>query len=118
MFGRGLGAAEHVAYQGLPHNEYLRLLVDGGLVGAALYAIAILIWIWRVLDVVRPAERRFVCALFLALGAYAFTDNVLIMPAGMIPFLYLAVMRVPSRRRVRRRRSQGRGLPARPAAAP
>jgi O-antigen ligase len=104
LFGRGLGAAEHGAsYHDLPHNEYLRLLVDGGLVGAALYGLAVLVWVWRVLDLIRPGERPFAWALFLALGAYAFTGNVLIMPAGILPFLYLAVMRTPSARRVRHR---------------
>jgi teichuronic acid biosynthesis protein TuaE len=116
LFGRGLGAAEHGTYHGLPHNAYLRLLVDGGLVGAALYGIAVLLWAWRVLEVVRPGERAFVGALFLALGAYAFTDNVLIMPAGVIPFFYLAVMRTRSRRGAARRRVRG-GLAAEPAAA-
>ena len=104
LFGRGLGAAEHGAsYHDLPHNEYLRLLVDGGLVGAALYGLAVLVWLWRVLDLIRPGERPFAWALFLALGAYAFTGNVLIMPAGILPFLYLAVMRTPSARRARQR---------------
>jgi O-antigen ligase len=117
LFGRGLGAAEHGAYHDLPHNAYLRLLVDAGLVGFALYGIAVLLWAWRMLDVVKPGERAFVWALFLALGAYAFTDNVLIMPAGMIPFLYLAVMRTRSRRGAGRRRARA-GLAAQPAAAP
>ncbi|MGH6898684.1 MAG: O-antigen ligase family protein [Geminicoccaceae bacterium] len=110
MFGQGLGAAERSGYQDLPHNEYLRLLVDGGIVGLALYAAAVLAWGRRVLGLIRPDERGFVRALFLALGVYALTDNVLLMPAGLIPFLYLAVMRIPStrgaRRRVRRRRSR------------
>jgi hypothetical protein len=39
-------------------------------------------------------------ALFLALGAYAF-GNALIIPAGIPPLLCLAVMRTPSARRVR-----------------
>jgi O-antigen ligase len=116
LFGRGLGAAEHAAYQDLPHNAYLGVLVDGGLVGAAVYAIAVLLWAWRVLELVRPGERAFVGALFLALGAYAVTDNVLIMPAGMIPFFYLAVMRTRSRRGADRRRVRA-GLSAHPAAA-
>jgi O-antigen ligase len=117
LFGRGLGAAEHGAYHDLPHNLYLRLLVDAGLIGAALYAIAVLVWAWRLLEVIRPGERAFVWALFLALGAYAFTDNVLIMPAGAIPFLYLAVMRTRSRQGVGRRRARA-GLAAPAAAAP
>ena len=50
--------------------------------------IAVLLWAWRVLEVVKVGERAFVSALFLALRAYTFTDNVLIMPASMIPFLY------------------------------
>jgi hypothetical protein len=83
----------------LPHNEYLRLLVDGGLVGAALYGLAALAWGWRVLDLIRPGERPFAWALFLALGAYALTGNVLIMPAGVLPFLYLAILQIPSARR-------------------
>jgi hypothetical protein len=73
----------------------------------------VLLWARRVLDLVRRGERPFVWALFLAIGAYAFTDNVLIMPAGMIPFFYLAVMRT-SRRGARRRRARA-GLAAQPA---
>ena len=103
LFGQGLGAAERGAYHDLPHNEYLRLLVDGGMVGAVLYAAALLLWGRRVLALVRPGERGFVLALFLALGVYALTDNVLLMPAGLLPFLYLAVMRIPSSRRAGRR---------------
>ena len=104
VFGQGLGAAEPAAYNRLPHNVYLRLLVDGGIVGLIMYAAAVLAWGRRVLGLIRPSERGFVWALFLALGVYALTDNILLMPPGLIPFLYLAVMRVPSSRRARRSR--------------
>lgn len=104
LFGRGLGASEHAVYQGLPHNEYLRLLVDGGLVGALVYATALLSWGRSVLERTRSGERAFVWALFCALAAYALTDNVLLMPAGALPFFYLAVMRIRSRSRSGRRR--------------
>lgn len=117
LFGRGLGAAEHGTYHDLPHNAYLRLLVDGGVVGAALYGIAVLLWARRVLEAAKPGERAFVWALLLALAAYAFTDNVLIMPAGAIPFLYLAVVRTRSRRGAGRRRARA-GISPQPAAAP
>jgi O-antigen ligase len=121
MFGRGLGAAEHGAsYHHLPHNEYLRLLVDGGLVGALVYGLAVLAWAWRVLDLIRPGERPFAWALLLALGVYAFTGNVLIMPAGVLPFLYLAITRIPSAgraRRTTRRRTSRAGGSAKPAPA-
>jgi O-antigen ligase len=120
VFGQGLGAAEPGAYNRLPHNEYLRLLVDGGIVGLIAYAAAVLAWGRRVLGLIRPSERGFVWALFLALGVYALTDNILLMPPGLIPFLYLAVMRTPARRRLRRgiRRRRSRPEPAlRPASA-
>ncbi|MGH6905655.1 MAG: O-antigen ligase family protein [Geminicoccaceae bacterium] len=118
IFGQGLGAAEPAAYNRLPHNAYLRLLVDGGFVGLIIYAAAVLAWGRRVLGLVPPSERGFVCALFLALGVYALTDNILLMPPGLIPFLYLAVMRIPSprgARRSRRRRSRAKQAAARPA---
>jgi O-antigen ligase len=118
IFGQGLGAAERAAYNRLPHNAYLRLLVDGGIIGLIIYVAAVLAWGRRVLGLIRPGERGFVWALFLALGVYALTDNVLLMPAGLIPFLYLAVMRIPSRRsarRSRRRRSRTGREAAQPA---
>jgi hypothetical protein len=80
----------------------------------------VLAWGRRVLGLIRPSERGFVRALSLALGVYALTDNLLLMPPGLIPFLYLAVMRTPARRRVRRgsRRRQSRPEPSlRPASA-
>jgi O-antigen ligase len=113
MFGQGLGAAERGAYHDLPHNEYLRLLVDGGLVGAGLYAGAALLWGRRVLRLIRPGERSFACALFLALGVFALTDNVLLMPAGLLPFFYLAVMRIgPARVAGRKPRHAAQPAPA------
>ena len=118
LFGQGLGAAEPATYNRLPHNEYLRLLVDGGGVGLILYVAAVFAWGRRVLGLIRPDERGFVWALFLALGVYALTDNILLMPPGLIPFLYLAVMRIPSTRgarRSRRRRSRTGQAAAQPA---
>jgi len=91
--------------------------MDGGLVGAALYAAAVLLWGRRVLGLIRPGERGFVLALFLALGVYALTDNVLLMPAGLLPFLYLAVMRTPAPRRAGRRARRRKSRPE-PSAQP
>jgi O-antigen ligase len=118
LFGQGLGAAERRAYQDLPHNEYLRLLVDGGVVGAMLYAAAVILWGRRVLGLVRPGERGFVGALFLALGVYALTDNLLLMPAGLLPFLYLAVMRIPAPGRAGRRAWRRKSRRPRPTSEP
>jgi O-antigen ligase len=109
LFGHGLGAAERASlYHGLPHNGYLRLLVDAGVLGAAAYLTAVVLWARRVVRLFGPSERGFVAALLLALAIYAVTDNILLMPAGLIPFFYLAVLRTPRARRGRRRRHRQR----------
>lgn len=91
-FGRGLGATALGSYYELPHNEYLRLLVEGGVAGFVLFAGAILLWGRQVLKHAAPGERPFVAALFLTLAIYATTDNVLLMPPALIAFAYLGVI--------------------------
>jgi O-antigen ligase len=93
LFGRGLGAgALGASYFDLPHNDYLRLLVEGGVVGLVIYGGAVLLWGRRVIALVAPDERPFVRALFLALAVYALTDNVLTMAPALVPFVYLALI--------------------------
>jgi O-antigen ligase len=93
LFGRGLGAgALGASYFDLPHNDYLRLLVEGGVVGLVIYGGAVLLWGRRVVALVAPDERPFVRALFLALAVYALTDNVLTMAPALVPFVYLALI--------------------------
>jgi O-antigen ligase len=93
LFGRGLGAGSlGVNYFQLPHNEYLRVLVEGGVVGLVVYGGAVVLWGRRVLARVAPGERGFVAALFLALAVYALTDNILTMVPALVPFLYLALI--------------------------
>jgi O-antigen ligase len=93
IFGHGIGATALVkSYFSLPHNVYLRLLVEGGIVGFLLYGAAILLWARRLLARVDPAERAFARALLLALAVYALTDNLLTMPPTLIAFFYLGLM--------------------------
>ena len=87
VFGSGLGAASDALRVtmggGVPHNEYLRLAVDVGLVGCALYFLAVLGWIKAVArsarriggdrvgqEVILPA-----LALFAGWAIIAITDN-------------------------------------------
>jgi O-antigen ligase len=92
-FGRGLGATALVSvYFDLPHNDYLRLLVEGGVVGFLVYAGAVVLWGRRMIAGIDPSERAFAQAIFTALAVYALTDNLLTMPPTLMAFVYLGLM--------------------------
>jgi O-antigen ligase len=103
-FGRGLGAGFVAAaawYQfplSTPHNEYLHLLVIGGVIGFALIGGGIVLWCRQLLQGALPHDRAFLLATALAMAIYAMTDNVLVYPSGLALYAYFgAVHRVPSR---------------------
>lgn len=87
--GWGLGTTQPGGFQPvLPHNEFLRLMVDLGIIGGALYLGAILLWIRRVLEALGDDDRPYVLALVVALAVYSLTDNP-ISACYVLPFLYL-----------------------------
>ena len=98
LFGRGLGTAlvaatdrlEDWVYP-LPHNEYLHLLVDGGIAGCALAVPAIALWYRSLLEVASPNDRAFLFALLPAMGIYAITDNVLSYSTALALYAYLGI---------------------------
>jgi O-antigen ligase len=97
-FGRGLGSGFVGALHWLdfavpaPHNEYLHLLVVGGVVGAAACFVAIFLWFRQLWRAVPAHDRNFLVALLPALAAYAVIDNVLIYATGLALFAYLGVL--------------------------
>lgn len=92
-FGLGLGAASSPDnYFDLPHNEYLRILVEGGLVGFTLFAGAVLLWAVQLIRRVQGSDRAFVTALLLSCATYALTDNVLLMPPGLMAFVLVGIV--------------------------
>jgi O-antigen ligase len=97
-FGRGLGAGFVAAekWYGFalptPHNEYLHLLVVGGVVGFVLIAGGIMLWYRQLLRVASPNDREFLLALAPALAAYAVTDNVLTYSSALALYAYLGVV--------------------------
>lgn len=106
LFGRGLGAgfvafADHTSF-GLPtpHNEYLHVLVVGGIVGVVLFFGALALWFRDLLRGVRADDRAFLVALLPALALYAVTENVLILPSALPVFAYLGILRTKSLREV------------------
>jgi teichuronic acid biosynthesis protein TuaE len=91
-FGRGLGAGT-VANDGalnqafhVPHNEYLRFFVDGGVIGTLVVLIAYVVVARSILRSVDPQSRKRLQALFLAFGAYSFVDNTLATTQFIVPF--------------------------------
>jgi teichuronic acid biosynthesis protein TuaE len=93
-FGRGLGAGPLVGKTpGSPegftaqHNEYLRLLLEGGIVGGVVVLLAI---VTTMVSVIRRAPREIradLAAAGLAFAVYSFTENTLTAPAIAIAFL-------------------------------
>lgn len=95
--GRGLGSASltiQAQYPGLiqPHNDFLRLLHDTGLIGLGLWLLGALVIVVRLLDGIRraPGSRTGTAAwaalvAFLGIGATMITDNSLVYSFVMLP---------------------------------
>ena len=98
IFGRGMGSGFVAALSRFdsnvpaPHNEYLHLLVVGGVVGAAACFVAIVLWFVQLWRTVASSDRAFLIALLPALAAYAVIDNVLIYATGLALFAYFGVL--------------------------
>ena len=98
LFGRGMGSGFVAAADWLPwprktpHNEYLHLLVNTGVVGFALCAAAIFFWYRSLLEVAADNDRAFLIALLPAMGVFAITEDVLVFSTGLAMFAYLGVL--------------------------
>lgn len=98
LFGYGLGAGKLIVDPEDPlikllrsnaaHNEYLRLAVDGGIIGCAAIFLGIIAWVWAGTHRLPRADRIVLrCALVAALMHAAF-DNVLIASTGVLQFIW------------------------------
>ena len=97
VFGRGFGSgfkasADWLEFYPTPHNEYLHLLVTGGVVGFVLCMTGIVLWFYRLLTAAPPHDRRFLLAVGPALAIYAITDNLLTYPGSLALFAYLGAL--------------------------
>lgn len=105
IFGRGFGSGfiagvdwppdVEPLFFAVPHNEYLHLLVNGGVIGFLLCMTAILYWYYRLVRSASEGDRWFLIALVPALGAFAVTDNVLIHAYTMALYIYLGLVERP-----------------------
>jgi O-antigen ligase len=98
LFGRGFGAGFIAGEEWVtaplttPHNEYLHLLVIGGLAGAFLCAAAIVLWYRVLLGAVSPNDRGYVLALAPAVLALAITDNPLLYSSALAIYASLGIL--------------------------
>lgn len=92
LTGYGFGVADEIFSQNSPlavvstdpHNDYLRVAIDGGAVALALYLILILVLLSRLISEYRKEERPrlkmlnlFILALAIALYTMSFGDNLI-----------------------------------------
>lgn len=94
VFGRGLGAGPLVGKTpGSPagftaqHNEYLRMLLEGGVLGGMVLLLTIVTTIASVIRKAPPEVRADLFAAAVAFAVYSFTENTLTEPAIAIGFL-------------------------------
>ena len=75
-----------------PHNEYLRILHDFGMVGLLLFAVGMITLIWwtwrRAIQLGHPIHKAATLAL-IGIAAVSVTDNVLVYPFVMLPVAVL-----------------------------
>ncbi len=112
IFGRGLGAGfvasrDWISGLAAPHNEYLHLLVIGGIVGFVLIAGGIGLWYRQLLQTAAPDDRPCLLALIPAIAVYIATDNLSFYTTALPLYAYLSILLTRSA-----------PVPARPAPLP
>jgi O-antigen ligase len=103
LLGQGIGSSGRLIAEylpagqsdsiGHPHNEYLRLYVEFGIVGLALFVVGYLALVWRIFRSAKRTDHPLHWAAFLALvgiGLSAITDNPFVYPFVMLPLGSLA----------------------------
>lgn len=74
------------------HNEYLRINVEGGLVGRTLLIGLFIGWILVGTRHLHPADRRIIRLAFIAYAGHASTDNVLISTPACVLFAFVTAV--------------------------
>lgn len=101
-FGWGVGAGNVVIppdaqivqllHTWAAHNEYLRIDVEGGMLGRALLIAMFAAWLIVHTRALRPSDRRVMRLAFVALAGHAFTDNVLISTPACVLFAFVTAV--------------------------
>jgi len=101
-FGSGIGSGNLVIPHDGPivqlmhtwaaHNEYLRILVEGGHIGRGLLILLFVLWVTSHTRRLPRLERVVMRLVFLTYAAHAVTDNVLISTPACVFFAFVAAV--------------------------
>ncbi len=70
------------------HNEYLRMLVEGGQIGRGLLIVLFVLWVGQHTRCLCRTDKVIMRLVFLAFAAHAYTDNVLIATTACVFFTF------------------------------
>ncbi|MBV9656336.1 MAG: O-antigen ligase family protein [Acetobacteraceae bacterium] len=100
LLGHGLGAAKvivspdsavaHLTGTTAPHNEYLRIGVEGGVVGLALLVACLVAWTVAHTSRMPALDRRALRLVMIGLAVHAATDNLLISTTASVLFAWVS----------------------------
>ena len=74
------------------HNEYLRILVEGGQFGRFCLIALFVLWAWRHTAVLRRTDKVIMRLVFVAFACHALTDNVLISTSACVLFAFVSAV--------------------------
>ncbi len=100
VWGLGVGAGKiilspesllaHLVGTTAAHNEYLRMLVEGGVAGLALLIVMFVGWVWTRTRTLSLPDRIFMRLVFLGFAIHCYTDNVLIATSSSVFFTWVS----------------------------
>ena len=86
------GRVAQILHTWAAHNEYLRIQVEGGIIGEALLVGLFAAWAFVRTRPLLASDRRIMRLVFLALACHAFTDNVLISTPACVLFAFVTAV--------------------------
>ncbi|MBI5577877.1 MAG: O-antigen ligase family protein [Deltaproteobacteria bacterium] len=97
IIGHGVGSADRFTTEEVlipPHNDYLRIYFDLGVIGIALY-MAVIVSIWRKAWAIETDDRDMVLIVLLMMLSFGITDNFLYVSNRLFLLTFIATYFAP-----------------------
>jgi O-antigen ligase len=100
-FGRGVGSGVslldtiddyRINYTNAAHNEYLRILMDGGIIGLVMFVVAMVWWVVSECRFMQRDERVLFLGFMISFAIATYADNTLSSPPTLVIFFVLALI--------------------------